>query len=92
MHAGGRGRGDFDDRPPPSFAPDREAQLGSAARPGKVVKLKSTAETEALARTHDRTFKAYPNALQVPHPSKMHILSCTPSYAAASPRFWDEAH
>ena len=42
MHTGGRaGRGDFDDRPPPSFGPAREAPLGSAARPGQQLTLMS---------------------------------------------------
>lgn len=62
MHAGGRGRGDFDACPPPSFGPNREATLGTAARPGQQVPLASAADTAALA---ELTFNDYPQALQV---------------------------
>jgi hypothetical protein len=84
MHAGGRGRGDFDDRPPPTFAPDREALLGSAARPGEVHTFQSADETAALA---ERTFNKYPEALQVPHPCMCAHSQMNPIFAAASPRF-----
>ena len=62
MHAGGRGRGDFDDRPPPRFGPDREAQLGSAARPGEMVPLQGR---HASAQNAERAFTEFPKALQV---------------------------
>ena len=67
MHAGGRGLGDFDDRPPPSFGPDREALLGTAARPGRQLTLQSAASS---ARTIEATFGSFPKALQVPSSSE----------------------
>ncbi len=61
---GGRGRGfgDFDDRPPPSFGPDREAPLGSAARPGKQISLLTSGESTV---TVERAYAGFPPALQV---------------------------
>lgn len=61
---GGRGRGfgDFDDRPPPSFGPDREAPLGSAARPGQQVSLQTSGESTI---TVERAYAGFPEALQV---------------------------
>ena len=63
---GGRGRGfgDFDDRPPPSFGPDREAPLGSAARPGQQVSLQTSGESTI---TVERAYTSFPEALKVLH-------------------------
>ncbi len=62
LHAGGRGRGDFDDRPPPSFGPNREAELGSAARPGAQITLPSA---ESSVSRIEETFGSFPQAVQV---------------------------
>ncbi|CAL8468702.1 g8242 [Coccomyxa elongata] len=63
---GGRGRGfgNFDDRPPPSFGPDREAPLGSAARPGKQISLLTSGESTV---TVERAYAGFPPALQAFH-------------------------
>lgn len=58
---GGRGRAgsNYEDRP---LQPDREAAMGTAARPGKNIHLMGTEESAA---TVERQFAGFPKALQV---------------------------